>query len=366
MYISGLTLTNFRNYEYREFEFDCNTTVITGDNGVGKTNIVEAIVFLSSLRSHRTNQDTDMIMFDSPYAVLMGEFVSSNGTEKLNILINEDNSKKIKYNNQDVKRVADVVGKLNTVIFSPDTLEIIKEGPDKRRKFLDVAISKIDRRYFSALQMYKKVIRQKNKHLKHFEGDDKFLVLDTYDQLLAQNGGYIEYKRRFFIDKLNELLCDIHSRLTGTKSDVYVEFESQVETSDRSLDEIINDYAEMLADARFKEIEKRSSVKGAHTDDIAFYVNRKNAKKYCSQGQQRILLLSVLFAQTQIALSETGESPVVLLDDVLSELDNKRKQLVLDYISDYQTFITTASNDDPLLNMINDYTLIDLSNEDII
>ena len=116
----------------------------------------------------------------------------------------------------------------------------------------------------------------------------------------------------------------------------------------------------------FKEIEKRSSVKGAHTDDIAFYVNRKNAKKYCSQGQQRILLLSVLFAQTQIALSETGESPVVLLDDVLSELDNKRKQLVLDYISDYQTFITTASNDDPLLNMINDYTLIDLSNEDII
>ncbi len=363
MYISELTLTNFRNYEYRELEFDSNTTVITGDNGVGKTNIVEAIAFLSSLRSHRTNQDTDMVMFDSPYAVIMGTFVTNNGEEKLNILLNADNSKKIKFNNQDVKKVSEVVGKLNTVVFSPDALEIIKEGPDKRRKFIDVAISKIDRRYFSALQMYKKVIRQKNKHLKHFEGEDRFLVLDTYNQMLAENGSYIEFKRRFFIDYLNRLLCDIHARLAGTKSDIYIEFESQVETADKTYDEILAEYTELLEDSKFKEIEKRTSVKGAHTDDIVFYYNRKNAKKFCSQGQQRILLLSVLFAQTQIALYETGESPVILLDDVLSELDNKRKGLVLDYISEYQTFITTANSDDGLTDMVDDCKIIDLSAE---
>ncbi len=361
MYISALTLTNFRNYDYREFDFAENTTVIIGNNGVGKTNIVEAIAYLSSLRSHRTNQDNDMVMFDKPYAVVTGEFVTNNGEEKLNILINADNSKKIKYNNQDVKRVADVVGRLNTVVFSPDALEIIKEGPDKRRKFIDVAISKIDGRYFSSLQMYKKVIRQKNKLLKHFEGEDRFLVLDTYNQLLAQNGSYIEYKRQFFIDCLNRLLSSIHQRLVGEKCNIYVEFESQVETRERSYDEILADYTKMLDEARFKEIEKRSSVKGAHTDDIVFYYNRRNAKKFCSQGQQRILLLSVLFAQTEIALSETGESPVVLLDDVLSELDNKRKKLVMDYLREYQTFITTANGDDSILSMLNDYDVIEIT-----
>lgn len=358
MYISGLTLTNFRNYGYREFEFDKNMTVITGENGVGKTNIVEAIAYLSALRSHRTNQDTDMVMFDKPYAVIMGNFVTNNGEEKLNILINDDNSKKIKYNNQEVKKLADVVGRLNTVIFSPDTLEIIKEGPDKRRKFLDVAVSKIDGKYFGALQMYKKVIRQKNMLLKHFEGVDRFNILDTYNQILAENGSYIEYKRRFFTDHLNELLSEIHGELVGTRNDIYVDFEAKVETMDKTREQIYESYIDMLDEAKETEIEKRTSSKGVHTDDIVFYFNGKNAKKFCSQGQQRILLLAVLFAQTQIALAETRERPVILLDDVLSELDNKRKGLVLNYISDYQTFITTANSEDKLLSMARNYDLL--------
>lgn len=358
MYISGLTLINFRNYEYKELNFENNTTVITGQNGAGKTNIVEAIAFLSALRSHRTNQDNDMVMFDKPYSVIMGEFNTNNGDEKLNILINADNSKKIKYNNQEIKRVADVVGKINTVVFSPDTLEIIKEGPDKRRKFIDVAVSKIDGRYFNALQMYKKIIRQKNILLKHFEGEDRFSLLDTYNQILAENGSYIEYKRRFFIDYLNKLLCEIHEELVGTKNNINIEFESQIKTQDKTLEQVHSDYSLMLEKVKFTEIEKRTSAKGVHTDDITFYFNGKNAKKFCSQGQQRILLLAVLFAQTQIALSETRERPIILLDDVLSELDNKRKQLVLNYIKDYQTFITTANSEDILLSMAKDYSLL--------
>lgn len=358
MYISGLTLTNFRNYEYKEFNFGSGTTVITGVNGAGKTNIIEAIAYLSAMRSHRTNQDNDMVMFDSPYSVILGEFVTSNGEEKINILINSDNSKKIKYNNQEVKRLADVVGKINTVIFSPDELEVIKEGPDKRRKFLDIAVSKIDKKYFNALQIYKKVIRQKNKLLKHFEGEDRFAVLDTYNQMLTENGAYIEYKRRFFINCLNELVGDIHSRLTGKNDDIYIDFESQVETDGREYEEIADDYSKMLEEVKYREIERRTSVKGVHIDDIAFYLNRRNAKKFCSQGQQRVLLIAVLFAQTEIALSETGESPIVLLDDVLSELDNERKRFVLDYISRYQTFITTADNEENLVGMIGNCELI--------
>ena len=358
MYISGLTLINFRNYEYREFKFDCNTTIITGNNGAGKTNIIEAVAFLSAMRSHRTNQDNDMVMFDSEYCVIMGEFVTNNGNEKLNILINKDNSKKIKFNNQEVKKLSEVVGKLNTVVFSPDAMEIIKEGPDKRRKFIDVAVSKIDKKYFNALQIYKKVIRQKNKLLKHFEGEDKFLVLETYNRMLAENGSYIEFKRRFFIDCLNEIIGDIYGRLTGTNDDVYIDFESQVETADKSCEEIMQEYENMLEEVKYREIERKSSVKGAHLDDMGFYLNRRNAKKFCSQGQQRIFLLAVLFAQTEIALAETGESPVVLLDDVLSELDNDRKKFVLSYISKYQTFITTANNEDALLPMIKDYEII--------
>lgn len=358
MYISGLTLINFRNYEYREFKFDCNTTIITGNNGAGKTNIIEAIAFLSAFRSHRTNQDNDMVMFDKEYCVIMGEFETNNGSEKLNILINSDNSKKVKYNNQEVKKLSDVVGRLNTVIFSPDALEIIKEGPDKRRKFMDVAISKIDKKYFNALQIYKKVIRQKNKLLKHFEGEDKFLVLDTYNKMLAENGSYIEFKRRFFTDSLNALVGDIYGKLTGTDGDVYIDFEAQVDTDDKTEDEILKEYEDMLEEAKFREIERRTSVKGTHLDDWGFYLNRRNAKKFCSQGQQRIFLLAVLFAQTEIALSETGEKPVVLLDDVLSELDNERKKFVLSYISNYQTFITTANNEEYLLPMIHDYEVI--------
>lgn len=358
MYISVLTLINFRNYEYREFKFDCNTTIITGNNGAGKTNIIEAIAFLSAFRSHRTNQDNDMVMFDKGYCVIMGEFETNNGSEKLNVLINSDNSKKVKYNNQEVKKLSDVVGRLNTVIFSPDALEIIKEGPDKRRKFMDVAISKIDKKYFNALQIYKKVIRQKNKLLKHFEGEDKFLVLDTYNKMLAENGSYIEFKRRFFTDCLNALVGDIYGKLTGTDGDVYIDFEAQVDTDDKTEDEILKEYEDMLEEARFREIERRTSVKGTHLDDWGFYLNRRNAKKFCSQGQQRIFLLAVLFAQTEIALSETGEKPVVLLDDVLSELDNERKKFVLSYISNYQTFITTANNEEYLLPMIHDYEVI--------
>ncbi len=360
MYISELTLTCFRNYEYRDFEFKNGTTIITGDNGAGKTNIVEAIAFLSSLRSHRTNQDTDMILFDKPYCVLMGEFHTESGSEKLNILINSDNSKKIKYNNQEIKKVADIVGKLNTVIFSPDTLEIIKEGPEKRRKFIDIAISKIDSRYCSALQLYKKVIRQKNKLLKHFSGEERFIELDTYNQMLAENGSYIEYKRRFFIDCLNDRISEIYSSLTGKKDDVYVEFESAVETAEKTYDEILDEYNEMLSSVRDEEIEKYRAIKGCHLDDLAFYLNRKNAKKFCSQGQQRILLLSMLFAQTEIALAETGEKPVVLLDDVLSELDKTRKKYVLEYLSKFQTFITTANDEEELLPYIKDYSILRL------
>lgn len=358
MYISELTLINFRNYEYREFKFDCNTTIITGNNGAGKTNIIEAIAFLSAFRSHRTNQDNDMVMFDKEYCVIMGKFETNSGREKLNVLINSDNSKKIKYNNQEVKRLSDVVGRLNTVIFSPDALEIIKEGPDKRRKFMDVAISKIDKKYFNALQIYKKVIRQKNKLLKHFEGEDKFLVLDTYNKMLAENGSYIEFKRRFFTDCLNALVGDIYGKLSGTDGDVYIDFEAQVDTDDKTEDEILKEYEDMLEEAKFREIERKTSVKGTHLDDWGFYLNRRNAKKFCSQGQQRIFLLAVLFAQTETALSETGESPVVLLDDVLSELDNERKNFVLSYISNYQTFITTANNEEYLLPMIHDYEVI--------
>ncbi len=360
MYISRLTLNNFRNYEYSEFEFDCNTTIITGNNGAGKTNIVEAVAYLSSLRSHRTNQDTDMIMFDKPYCTILGEFSSNSGSQKINVLINSDNSKKIKYNNQEVKKSADVVGRLNTVIFSPDTLEIIKEGPDKRRKFLDIAISKIDNKYFNSLQMYKKVLRQKNRLLKHFEGEDKMLVLDTYNQVLAENGSYIEYKRRFFLNCVNKMIGSIYSRLTGKNDSVFIHFEAQVETDSKSIDEIYSEYTDLLKNIKSEEIEKRRCVKGVHIDDIAFYLNKRNAKKYCSQGQQRIILLAMLFSQTEIALSETGEKPVVLLDDVLSELDTERKRFVLEYISNYQTFITTANDEAVFLPFVKNYKLLKL------
>lgn len=362
MYISHLTLTDFRNYSYKELEFDNGTTVITGDNGVGKTNIVEAMSFLSSLRSHRTSQDNDMVKFNSPYCLILGEFVTNAGKEKLNILINSDNTKKIKYNNQEIKRVSDVVGKLNTVVFSPDTLEIIKEGPEKRRKFLDIAISKIDSKYCSALQMYKKILRQKNKHLKHFEGEDKYEVLDTYNDILARDGSYIEYKRNFFIDCLNDRIGEIYSKLTGREDDIYIDFEAQVKTADKDYEEIYDEYKKMLEDVKLEEIEKYRAVKGCHIDDIAFYLDRRNAKKFCSQGQQRILLLSMLFAQTEIALHETGERPIILLDDVLSELDEKRKKYVLEYISEFQTFITTANDESTFLPLIKKYNVIKISN----
>lgn len=360
MYISSLTLTNFRSHEYKEYTFDKNTTIITGKNGAGKTNIIEAIAYLSSLRSHRTNCDTDMIMFDKKYCTVLGEFDTNIGKQKINILISDDNSKKIKYNNQDVKKSAEVVGRLNTVIFSPDTLEIIKDSPDKRRKFIDIAISKIDRKYFGALQMYKKVLRQKNKLLKHYEGKESSLELDTYNDLLAENGSYIEYKRCFFVSCVNSMIGDIYYKLTGNSDNVCIAFEAQLEADNKSIDQIRTEYTSMLEEIREKEIEKHRALKGAHLDDITFYLNNRNAKKYCSQGQQRIILLALLFSQTEIALTETGEKPVVLLDDVLSELDNERKRFVLEYISTYQTFITTANDESSFLPYLKEHRILKL------
>lgn len=358
MYISKLTLSNFRNYEEAVFDFHKGVTLIIGENGAGKTNILEAIAFLSALRSHRTNQDSDMIAFDAPYCAVLGEFETAEGKEYLNLLLERDGAKRIKHNHRVVKRAADVVGRLNTVVFSPDEMDIVKESPDKRRRYLDIAISKIDRKYFYSLQLYKKIIRQKNRHLKHFESGDAGKVLDIYNEQLAEAGSYIAYRRRFFVDGLNQIVGEIHKRLTGQTSDIYIDYVCHVETLDQDLEQIHQAYSAMLEELKDSEIERRTSLKGCHLDDIVFYVKGRNARKFSSQGQQRILLLSVLFAQSEIALAETGDPPVILLDDILSELDDRRKQLVFEYIQKYQTFITAAGSAEPFKKYLRQFEIL--------
>lgn len=347
MYIKNLNLVNFRNYSKLSCDFNRRFNIIYGRNAQGKTNILEAIFLCSSGRSHRTRKDLELVKFgEDSYYININVFRQYREND-IEILYSKIDGKKIKLNEIPVKKNVELMGKLNTVMFSPEDLYIIKGSPSERRRFIDIAISQIKPSYFYNLQRYSKILSQRNHLLKEISKNKQVSsTLEIWSEGLADTGAKIIIERKKFIEKLNEIVKEKHRELTAGKEIPNIRYESSVRISeDNNIKQIKDNFMKNLEEVKDRELKICTTLIGPQRDDIDIYVNDNNVKLYGSQGQQRTIVLSLKLSEVDIVQSLTGELPVLLLDDVLSELDEKRQEYLLNSIKNLQVFITTTEKD---------------------
>lgn len=340
MYIKSLQLINYRNYEQLEIALGKHVNVFMGDNAQGKTNILEAMYYCGFAKSHRTTKDKDLISWDKEKAFVSLSIGKERLDKKIDITILKDGKKAIKINSIKINKIGELVGTFNVVMFSPEDLRIVKESPGFRRKFLDMELCQLNKKYYYNLVQYNKVLAERNTMLKNKNLDVS--MLEIYDTQLSQFGEYIINSRLRYIDKLNEHGIKVHEDITSGKEKIEFKYISTV----KNLDDINKSMMSLLEQNRKKDVEKRITSIGPHRDDFSIFINSIDAKSFGSQGQQRTAVLTIKFASLRIIKELTGEYPVLLLDDVLSELDFNRKRYILSSIQSIQTVITCTGIED--------------------
>lgn len=340
MYIKILQLINYRNYEQLHIELGKNVNVFMGDNAQGKTNILEAIYYCGFAKSHRTTRDKELISWNKEQSFISLSVGRERLDKKIDINIFKDGKKAIKINSIKISKIGELVGTFNVVMFSPEDLRIVKESPGVRRKFLDMELCQLNKKYYHNLVQYNKVLAERNTVIKNSKLD--LSMLDIYDDQLAQYAEYIIKSRISYLDKLNEHGRKVHGDITSGKEEIEFKYISTV----KNLDNINKSMIDLLYQNRRKDVEKRITSIGPHRDDFNISINSIDAKSYGSQGQQRTAVLTMKFASLRIIKELTGEYPVLLLDDVLSELDFNRKRYILSSIQDIQTVITCTGIED--------------------
>lgn len=333
MWIKKIKINNFRNYNNEEINLNKNINIFYGENAQGKTNIIESI-FLSSIgKSFRTNKEKELIKFGENNCSVEINFEKSDRNGK--IFINIGNKKDIFINGIKIKKLSELLGNINVVIFTPDDINILKGGPQNRRKFLDVMISQLRPNYMHIYNLYLKTLEERNMYLKNIE-KNKYDLLEIYDEKLAEYGFEI-YKYRFeFMEKIKNKIKNIHKNITNNKEKINLEYIS--DCSDK------NKYLELLKTRKKLDIIKGYTTKGIHRDDFNVYINDLLVNIYGSQGQHRTSILSLKLAELQVIYDEIGENPILLLDDFMSELDQSRRKSFLENISDTQVIITCTDD----------------------
>ena len=340
MYIKSLQLLNYRNYESLGIELGKNVNVFMGDNAQGKTNILESIYYCAFAKSHRTNRDKELIRINEEKSFIRLEVGTDRLDKRIDINILKDGKKAISINSIKVSKISELVGIFNVVMFSPEDLKIVKESPGVRRKFIDMELCQLNAKYYYNLVQYNKVLLQRNTILKQRDVDES--MLDIYDIQLAGFGKFIINSRLEYLKKLNSYSENIHRDITSGKEFIEFKYISTV----KNLDSVEDSIVEQLKSLRKRDIEKRMTSVGPHRDDFSILINAMDSKIYGSQGQQRTAVLTIKFASLEIIKELTGEYPVLLLDDVLSELDFKRKSYILKSIQEIQSIITCTGIED--------------------
>ncbi|MCK5388296.1 MAG: DNA replication/repair protein RecF [Candidatus Izimaplasma sp.] len=354
MQIKKLELTNFRNYEKLEAEFSNHTNIFIGKNAQGKTSILESLHILGLTKSHKVNKDRDVIKIGTEYAKI-NSLINLKGKDiELDIIISKI-GKKAKYNQIELERLSEYIGILNVVIFAPEDLDLIKGNPQIRRKFLDLEIGQISKQYLYSLVNYKKVLKQRNDLLKAMQlnkNEDMMLLDIITDQLI----GYLEEvvsQREEFINKINEYTNKIYKYLSNSEDNLQIKYLPSIKTNYKR--EFVNKY-------KYDIITGTTNI-GAHRDDIEFYLNSNYIKTHSSQGEMRSSVLSVKLALIDFIYDYKKDYPILLLDDVLSELDEDRQNNLIDYIQNKtQNFITSTEINGINLKKINDYKLFTIEN----
>ena len=338
MIIKSIELTNFRNYDSLNLEFDKGTNILYGDNAQGKTNVLEAIYLSSITKSHKGSKDQDIIKFGENESHIRTYLEKDGDTYKVDMHLRKSGSKVIAVNGQKLKKAAGLLGLLNVVFFSPEDLSIIKNGPSERRRFIDMELCQLDNFYLYNLNNYNKIVNQRNKLLKDIYTNYSLKdTLDIWDSQLISYGSKIIERRISFINQLNEIIYDIHKKLSGEKEEILIKYEPNV---------LIEDFEKKLKQNQEKDIKLKMTTVGPHRDDICIDVNGIDIRKFGSQGQQRTAALSLKLSEIELVKKITKDTPVLLLDDVLSELDSNRHKYLLDSIGNIQTIITCTGLDD--------------------
>ena len=338
MIIKSIELTNFRNYDSLCLEFDKGTNILYGDNAQGKTNVLEAIYLSSITKSHKGSKNQDIIKFGESESHLRTFIEKENDTYKVDMHLLKSGSKVIAVNGQKLKKAAGLLGLLNVVLFSPEDLAIIKEGPSERRRFIDMELCQLDNFYLYNLTNYNKIVEQRNKLLKDIYTNYSLKdTLDIWDSQLISYGSKIIERRVSFINQLNEIIYDIHKKLSGDREEILIKYEPNV---------LIEEFETKLKQSQEKDIKLKMTTVGPHRDDICIDVNGIDIRKFGSQGQQRTAALSLKLSEIELVKKITKDTPVLLLDDVLSELDSNRQKYLLDSIGNIQTIITCTGLDD--------------------
>ena len=336
MYIKDISIKNFRNYEKENIELSNGINVFFGDNAQGKTNIIESIFICSMGKSFRTNKDKELINFQKDNLEVEINYQKKDRDGKINFTLDNKN-KKFMLNNIPLKKLSELIGNVNIVMFSPEDINIIKNGPARRRKFLNMLISQVKPNYIYNYSRYMKTLEEKNNYLKkiNYEKFDENLM-DIYDENLSIYGEKINNYRNEFIEKLKNKIKKIHENITEGKEEIEIKYISDCFEKEKFLKE--------LKKSRAEDIKRGYTKKGIHRDDIIFYINNKQVDVYGSQGQQRTAILSLKLAELEVIFDEIGEYPVLLLDDFMSELDDKRKIAFLESIKNTQIIITCTNN----------------------
>ena len=337
MWINKIKINNFRNYENQEINLEKNVNVFYGENAQGKTNIIEAIFLCSMGKSFRAKQDKEMIRLNQSNALVEVEFQKSDRDSKIKIQIG--NRKTVYVNGVKIKKLSELLGNLNVVMFTPDDISILKGGPQNRRRFLDIMISQLKPNYMHNLSLYAKILEQRNNYLRQIkeEGKDENL-LDIWDEKLAEYAVNISKYRYEFIEKIKNKIETIHSQITDNKESIEIEYITECLDKEK--------YLEILKQRRKLDIIKGYTTKGIHRDDFMIYINKKQLNIYGSQGQHRTAMLSLKLSEVNIIEEEIDEKPILLLDDFMSELDQKRRNHFLEKINDTQVIITCTDKID--------------------
>lgn len=332
MKINQLELSEFRNYETLSVRFDETVNILYGDNAQGKTNVLEAIYLCGTTKSHKGSKDKEMIRLSSDESHIRMMIEKAGIPHRIDMHLRKSKAKGVAIDGIPIKRSSELMGLLHIVFFSPEDLSMIKNGPGERRRFLDLELCQLDQTYLYHLGNYNRTINQRNNLLKQI-GFQKELkdTVEIWDRQLIEHGSVLIDTRKKFVDELNDLLPGIHAKLSGGREELYVRYEANVSKQE---------FGRKLAINLDKDLILKSTGCGPHRDDISFYVGDKNLKLFGSQGQQRTAALSLKLAEIELVRRKIKESPVLLLDDVLSELDRNRQTYLLESITDLQTIIT--------------------------
>ncbi len=337
MRVTGLRLVNFRNYPSLSLRPDAGLCVLTGENAAGKTNVLESLFLCSLGRSHRTIRDGEMVRAGESFASVAVDVETRGGPRRIECKLSSGDRKKISIDGAPLSRSGELLGCLNVVMFAPEDLALVKEGPGERRRFLDMAISQLRPSYYYTLQQYNNALKQRNALLKDAEAMD-YDALACWDEQLSVLGAAIILSRAELIERLGMIAAEQHETLSDGAESLLVEYEPNVSPQQSS--DLVKTLRLALADTAERDIYRGSTSVGPHRDDLKLLINRTDVRIYGSQGQQRTTVLSLKLAQLEILRAEKDDSPVLLLDDVFSELDRNRQKMLLVAAQDCQTFLT--------------------------